>query len=349
MKLAIKPLSNAISRVTSTTGAALIGLKLEKKVLRISADNAGRALQVKMPYAEDGSWEFTIDKSVLDGVFKGRAELDVKVEDGTRIWFSAKTFRADFATQPYGSSPELERKDAMEISDAQQMMIDKSLEFATLSPIHEQDTQFIVQFNKDHCLAACFDGLHFAFVEGPGIKGSLEFALPTSTFAVIASAAEKSQYSLSTTSAAICAWNKDFELILPFIQQDVQQTIEDVKGLADSFGRGAALIDRRAFIDAMTAACVVAEDGSAVKLVLKKGQACISASSNTGNIEERIECKVKIECTMLLDPQVTMNILHNVPNGPIEIGVHEERFFFVRAREDEYKATYGGMLSSGDE
>ena len=69
MKLAIKPLSAAIGRVTSVTGAAVVGLKLEKKVLRVSAENGGRALQVKIPYDDAGAWEFCIDRTTLDGAF----------------------------------------------------------------------------------------------------------------------------------------------------------------------------------------------------------------------------------------------------------------------------------------
>jgi hypothetical protein len=348
MKTVIKPIADAVALIGKITGTDMIGMKLEKGMLRVVGENAGRSLTVMVPHKDKGGWELALPKQALDQTFKGRKELDVAVESNGHITFKANTFEASFATQPYMSGPEMQRDEAKEITEAQQAFLDNSLAVASLAPVYEGDTIFCVDISKKGCFAACFDQMHFALVEAEGISGNLSFAFPTRAFGVVSDAARKSQYTMSTTSASICAWNAEWQLVLPFIQTEVEQTINDVKGLTDSFSKGYARCSAERFYAAVQSASSALETGGAVKVSINdSGSVIVTGESSIGKVSEKIESKhlVKKWSEFSIDPTMVLSLLALVPCEFIEFGVEQDKFFFIRAEDETAKITYGGMLS----
>lgn len=351
MKMELKPLTDALAIIGKITGTDLISMKLAKGVLRMNGENGGRSMTVTVPYKEKGAWELAIGKSALDQTFKGRKELDITIEDNGHIKFKANTFEAQFATQPYNSGPELHQAESVDITEAQQDALDHGLQVASLAPVYEGDTIFCVDMNKKASLVACFDQLHFAFVEGPGVDGTLAFAFPTKTFEVVADAARKSKYKLSTTSASICAWNDNWQLVLPFIQNEVEQSIKNVKEMADSFGTSLARCSADKLIKAIESAASAIETGGAILISAKDDTIRVSGESSIGKVSERLECKrlSKKWTDLNIDPSVILSLLANVPCEFIEFGIHADKFFFIRAEDETTKITYGGLLSEAQD
>lgn len=351
MKTEIKPLADAIAVIGKITGTDLIGMKLHKGVLHLVGENGGRSMSVTVPYKEKGQWELALAKSSLDQTFKGRKELDITVEDNGHIKFKANSFVAQFATQPYTNGPDLQQAEAVDITEAQQDMLNHGLNVAALTPVYEGDTVFCVEMDKKASYVACFDQLHFALVEGPGVAGKLSFAFPTKTFEVVADAARKDNYQMSTTTASICAWNANWQLVLPFIQNEVTQSIKDVKALTDSFGRSMARCSADKLISAIESASSAIETGGAVKIAAKDGVLQVSGESSIGKVAERLEAKIltKKWVDLHVDPAVILSLLGNVPCEYVEFGSHEDKFFFIRAEDEQTKITYGGLLSEAQD
>jgi hypothetical protein len=351
MKTEIKPLVDAIAIIGRITGTDLIGMKLAKKKLTLTGENGGRSMSVTIPHPAPESWECAVTKQSLDQTFKGRKELDIAMAANGHINFKASRFEASFATQPYTSGSEVQAESEVEITEAQQELITHGVSVAALTPIYEGDTIFCVESDKKHTYIACFDQLHFALVEAAGAPGNLTFAFPTKTFETLNAASGKGSFRMSTTSAAIVAWHDNWKLILPFIQNEVAQTISDVKGLADQFGSSQLRCSSEKLYKAIEAASSAIETGGSVKIQVKDDMIRVLGSSNIGTVSEKLECKrlTKTWKDVNIDPSVAMSLLALAPSEFIEFGVHQDRFFFIRAEDETSKITYGCILSEAAE
>lgn len=347
MKLDVKSLVDSVSVINKITATDLIGLKLKNKKLTVTGTNSGRSMSVTSKVAEAGSWDIAISKEALDKTLKGRKELDLELEKNGHLKLSAKSFEASLATQPSLEDATLQAEGAIAITSEQQHIIDYGLSVASLPPIYEGDTIFCVDINKKGSTIACFDQLHFALVESSGTKGALNFAFPTKTFEVVAAAARKTSYSMSTTSAAICAWNEDWALVLPFVQTEVAQSIADVKKLASAFGPCFVRCGTSSLVSALEAALAVIETGGSVSLVAREGQLQISSESSIGKVTEKVPAKLisKKPINVRIDPSVCLSLLYNVPSEYIELGIHNDNFFFIKVEDEEFQIVYGCLLS----
>lgn len=344
--MAVKPLTDALALVGKLTGTIAVSLSVKAGRLRVSGDNAGRSFTMYLPVADTGTWECTIAKSILDQVLKGKRELVLFVRDA-RLFVQAPGFKADFSTEPYNAGPELVRKDAVQISDTQQAMLLYAKTVARLVPVFQTDTIFTVDSNRDRTLAACYDGLHCALVESDGIKGTMAFSFPTSTFAVITDAARNSTFHLSTTSASICAWNDDWELVLPFVQQDAERSADQVLEFASVFGASLLRCSASELHDAVSAASSATELGGSVNLSFDAKTLTVQGKSSLGNVCVKVACKQlsKTADNFNIDPAIALSLLSNAPSEFIELGTHDNRFFFIRAEDETRKITYIGALS----
>lgn len=351
MKTETKPLVDALTRISRITGADMIGMTLTKGKLTLSGENAGRALSVSVPFKDKATWELAIPKSVLDQAFKGRKEIDLSVAENGNILFKTSAFDGNYATHPFTNSPDLVKDGALAISSKHQDFISEALSATALSPIFESDTLFLVHLSKGSAIAACLDQLQFALYEAPAVKGAeLALSFPTQTFNTVVAAAAGTDYTLAATSAAICAWAEDWTLLLPFVQNEAAQTIEDVKGLVDQFGNGMVRCSAKKFITAIQAAQTAIEVGGAIKLEVKDDVLRVSGQSSIGAVSEKLECKLlaKKARTMFINPVIVMQLLASAPSEFVEFGVHDDKFFFIRADDDAATITYGCLLSEGE-
>jgi hypothetical protein len=351
MKTELKPLVDAIAMIGRITGTDLIGLKLAKKKLMLTGENGGRSMSVTVPHNTAEHWECAVTKQSLDQTFKGRKELDIELAENGHINFKASRFEASFATQPYTTGPEVKAESEVEITDAQQELITHGVGVAALTPVYEGDTIFCVESTKKATYIACFDQLHFALVEANGAPGNLSFAFPTKTFETLNTAAGKGSFRMSTTSAAIIAWHDNWRLVLPFIQAEVAQSINDVRTLADSLGNGQVRCAAEKLYKAIESASSAIETGGSVKIQVKDDLIRVVGTSNIGTVSEKLECKrlSKSWKDVNVDPSVAMSLLALVPSEFIEFGVHQERFFFIRAEDETSKITYGCIVSENPE
>jgi hypothetical protein len=341
-----KPLAEALSLISKLTGADTISLASNKGRLRVSGENNGRSFTCSIDTVDTSVWECTIPKSILDQVLKGRKELQLFVRDA-RLYTAAGNFKADFATEPYNAGPEIQKANSTKISDAQQQSLLYSKSVARLSPVFQTDTVFTVSSNPERTLAACYDGLHCALVESEGLKGKMDFSFPTATFAVIADAARNSTFNMSTTSASICAWNDDWELVLPFVQQEAERSAQQVQEFIAVFGPSMIRCNCSQLHAAISTATSAIELGGSVTLTVKDSLLLVSGQSSLGNVREKIVCKqLSKACEPFkIDPAVALSLLANSPSEYIELGVHDNRFFFIRAEDETSKITYIGALS----
>ena len=351
MKIQLKPLADAIHKIGRITGADLLALRLSNKLLTITGENGGRALTVTLPHEDASEWEIAIPKKSLDQTFKGRKELDISVttDRGQQLRLAANSFVAEFATHAYTGKPELAREGSKRVSVSQQEFMDFAYGVTSLSPIYEVDSLFFVNFESEKTVSACFDPMHFCLVEGPVVAGEpMEFSFPTKTFGVVLDAAGDDQYKMSTTSASICCWSKSWQLVLPFVQASVTNSLADIVQLTGSFGKGFARCSTAALTSAVESAATAIETGGVVKVVVGKSSLDLSASSAIGTVAESISFKRLTDQReeFCIDPNIALPLLRNVPTEYLEFGVHDHKLFFIRVEHESYNLTYVGRLST---
>jgi hypothetical protein len=351
MKINAPALQSALSSIASVVGSDfVVNFKASKSKLVVSGELNGVCLSVLLPVDSKDQWETAIPKTALQGVLgKRRGELELTLDKAQTLHFAQSTLSASFATVPYTKPPELHKDTALTITDAQTEFLLNSLQLGSLSPVFSTDTLFCAELTKKATYAACFDQLHFALVEGPGVDAPLALAFPTSTFSQVARVAKLGgkAYSLSATPSSISAWNDVWQLVLPFVQGDVEQTIASVRDLVSTLPDCQVRCNTGDLFDKVKAATAVVETGGVITLSVDKKAVNIQASSSIGVITETTPAKLLGTAPKLikLDPTVLLEIIGKAESEFIEFGVHADRFFFVRAEGEVLKTTYGCMLS----
>lgn len=347
MKLDVKKFSEAGSSVSRLTGAALVNLKLSKGRLRVSGENAGRSMTTFVELDSKDTFEVALDKAILDKTLKGRAQLDLVVEDNSTVKFSAKTYRVELQAQPYGEPPTLDRSGELKIDEQQQGILDHAIPFVSLVQSYAKTTvMFFASFTDQNSRVACLDNLHFALYQTIATERPLELVFPFDTFQTINDAAKKAEYTLSATASAICAWNKEFELLLPFVQQEADGTLDDMSEMAAEIKRGMAVVNVRELVQAINSATSTCESGDPVTLTLlkEKGVVQISSKSSIGSVMERIQSQVRKSHEFSITPDLVLDLLTSIRTDEAEIGVHAEKYFFARTVDDEAEILYGCLL-----
>jgi hypothetical protein len=343
MNLDVTLLNTALALVNKMAPSLNIGLRASKGRLAVSGEANGTAITAFIPYEGKDKFEVMLSKEVLDKSVKSRKQLDVEVKESTLFLRSGKTFKAELSTQPHTGTPELDKAAALEITADQQEILAGAIPSVMLRPVYERDVMFFVEFNKKGTAIACMDKLHFALYQAPGTKQSLSMVFPSKTFATITSAANKAEYNLAATASSICAWNDNFELLLPFVQTEVEQGIEAAIGAAAEFGKGCAIVNTHDLIKALESASATCEHGGSLSLRTGNNMIEISSNSTLGKVVESVEATTK-KAKFSIDPNTVLDLLTCVPTEEVEIGIHNS-FFFARAQDDDIKYTYGCLLS----
>jgi hypothetical protein len=343
----VKYITAALQLIARVTGASQIGIRCAKRVLRIVGENESRSMAIEIPFDTDDVWEISIAKSILDQTLKSKKEVAITVVNN-RLTVKANKFIAEFATEPYTSSPKPEQSGAKPVLREQQERMTHAFNIATLAPIFEADTMFCVEQNSEASYAACFDNLHFALVENTGVKGTASFMFPTKSFKTLVDTAGDDGYRLTVTNASICAWNDNWELTLPFVQTEAARSISDVRSLADSFGESWVRCEASSLYDAVIAASSSIEEGGTLCLSVKERELLITGSSSIGRVRQKIECKqlIKAWTDLWIDPKTLLALLAIAPGEFVDLGAHDNRFLFIRAEDESSKATYASLLGN---
>lgn len=341
-KFDVSKLLAATQRIGKMTGTDLISLSLKQRKLRVSGENAGHSFTVIMDYPSKDTWEFSIAKAVLDQTLKGRKELNMSV-DGSRLQFTARSFSADFPTEPFAAGPELQKDSdgIIKITAEQQERLLSAMRMAYLTSTFSSDTLFCVDMDKKRSYIACLDSMNAAILKDEGVAVPLKFSLPSSSFKTLIDMAGDGDYHLSATGAALCAWSDEWEMTLPFIQAENEFTLEGARKMVAGLGASFARCRCEDLGNALQAANIVLDIGSDVNISVTPKLLKVSGDSSKGTVVEEITAKMLASETtdFKIDGASAICLLDLAPSEFIEIGV-DRNVFFIRANDETTEATY---------
>ncbi len=344
-------LAAAVQQIGKITGTDSINMRLQKNVLRVSGENSGRSYARLFRYTSSDSveWEFSVAKSVLDQTLKGRKDLEFAVEDN-RLKFSTKRFNADFATEPYNAGPDIQRDgNVIPISAEQQQRLLDAMQMVFMRAAFAADTVFCVDMSAKRTYIGCLDTHSAALVKDTGVTGALDFSMPSSSLKVLLETAGEESYQLCATGAALCAWNTDWEMTVPFVQSDTELGLEQAITMMTALGDGFVRCNGADFAKALETTSSVLEIGGDVDVEISQKSLKITGSSAKGRVSEKVEASVgkvpEASRQFKLDASSAINLLNRAPGEFVDIGVTDS-VFFIKANDETTEAIYVAKLRS---
>lgn len=315
--------------------------------MRIGGENAGRSYTRLFSFDSTDSWEFCIAKATLDQTLKGRKDLTFVV-DNNRLLFTAARFQADFATEPYSAGPELQKSgEVIAIDREQQLRLLDSMQMVYMAATFSADTLFCVDMTAKQTYIGCLDTHTAAVVKSEGVKTPLKFTMPSSSFKTLLQTAAESTYKLCASGAALCAWNSEWEMTVPFVQTENDFGLEQAIKMINSLDKGVARCDGVALAKALETASSVLDVGGDVDVEVGNKRISIKGSSARGKVSEEVAAAVtgKTSCVFKLDATSAINLLNRAPGEFVDIGVTDS-VFFIKANDETTQATYVAKLRS---
>lgn len=320
----------------------MIQMALSNNKLRVSA--AGdrvfeSALQIEGNPKEH--FEFALPAATLTKNLKGQ----VTILCDRQVVISTATYKAELAYQPY-IEPEFEKRSASTtISPDQIYQIESALEYLSLSGILEA-VVFAVTIDSTGFRACASDRVHFGVYANPSVKREqpLSLLLHINDINMLLSAmhSDEEGFTMSVHDGYVQAQNSTSRLRMPLLQVSAQQGLEQVEGLAKTFGSPSIRLVPGDLFDALDRARAIADVTGAVHLSGAQGKLFVRTQSATGKFEEVIAAINKGDpIDKPTDPALLCDVLGRLYKDEDVLMGHTEKFVFFVSKGEGYRVTYG--------
>ena len=340
-----KQILDAITKISRITGTLDIALQGTKAGLVVSGGRGGRLMQITIDETVPLELQALVGKDVLVKTLSARKSMELSSTERHLI-LSAGKFRTELVVQPFEDlGPETQSAEAVKVTKAQQELIDYSLSVGRLTPIYERAMSFCIDIGPEASRTATLSNLQFCLIEAEGQKATMSGTFPAETFDTVSFAADKSDYTFLTTSSRIMASGRDWALSLPYAQNDLPQTIDDVVDLAKNFGDPNARVSREDLLTVLSAVTGVLVPGEPVELKVTEKSIEVAAHSGRGAVTDSLRAKLLGggTCQVNIDPDVLIPFVQSCPSEYLEFGTHRD-LFFVRGESDVAVVTYCSKL-----
>lgn len=348
MKISTKVLDAAAKAVTGVSGDTELSIVCDKDFSIFSAKE-GKYAKAVLDGKAKGKWKTRLLCSVLLEVIKGSAEVDLEMKNESTLLVKVKGTEAEIKTMPFEPAPVIDRKiESQGISEKNQIEILHALAQVSITDIHEAENSKYVylKIGKREMVVTRFDGYHMAFFETKEVKNKREIEIVASSesFDTISRLAGKHGYDFSMTDS-IRAWNDWFEVQLPLIQAENQQSLSDVTALIKSLkdSKGEQTVSKDELFAAVEKCAAVYETESSVEVESSSKGLKLGIKTSYGQVKTLVPGKGKGSVKCNIDPHLLMDTLR--PIGAKELTLKfNDRLAFVRVKEETRNSVYAFVL-----
>lgn len=358
MEVASDELISAIKDIKTITGTDKVSLLEHKGMLHVSGSNEGKTLIRMLCNARvDTGFRLSANESVLLGILRAKKvfEFTKSRKDATIKFIALKSkYSGTFAAMPYQDfAVKLESSaDKIELTVEAQRCVDTIIKTIRIADVYGgSQLSLHLHIKKNSILGMCFDDLHIAYVLAQvktGIKDAV-LALPMESLDLINKQANSKDYAIEVHDSVLRAFNKDFDIHLPLVQNKTTKkqklAQEMMESLATTKFAGSVIVSAELLDRALANSLSVYDNGHPLKLSITDKGLGSFIETNFGSVKDFIkgEKAKPHKNEFSVDPTVLRDVTSLVPaKQAVKIGFTDR---FLSVTFDHKKFNYAFMCS----
>lgn len=346
-KQTLTPMIEAMDAISRITRADDINIRVKNGKMTLHGEDVGRSYTVHVDWPSKTEHEFSVSRSAVMASLAKRRDLSFSVRNNRAVFSNAK-FEAEIATSPYNERPSVKQElTPRRISKSEQELLLRLMSTVFVpTSVGAPDATFMVKVDKKQTVAACLTAMSAAVTHVDSGGDSLEVCFPPESFRLLLSVAGEAEYNLASTGAALFAWNRDWELVLPFIQSETSASLEQAVSLVGSLGKGQLRCATSELFDALNSTNSIVDIGSDVAVSVSEKSMVLIGESSNGRVKDTVECRVlaKGVTKFKFDGGAALALVGLAPSEFIDLGISGNRLFIKAEADDGSVITYVTVL-----